>query len=873
MAKKKDKKKKGLFGLFGKDKDAGSTPPNQADDGNLGAGEMTMAPGYSHTQPDSPGDVGVVSFGNSPGAAAAEMTMAPGYADGGGLGNQADYAPPGGAADPFGDPPAGAASGGADPFGTADPFGADLGGGAAQGGGAADPFGADLGGGAPAGGAADPFGDADAADPFGGDLGGAPDPLGAATPGGISGPDATAETFALTGGSGAGEDPFGGMNPAEMTMVPDYAGSGGLGSQADWAKPGADAAPADAAPVDVAPAGAIPAEMADPFGDDFVAGEMTMAPGYAGSGAGAPAGGDLADPFGDPSAPATPAAAGPADPFGDLGLPATVGAADPFGDLGTPAAVGAPDPFGGDLGATPPPSEPDPFGAGEMTMAPNYTGASAPAGPAPAGDMVDPFGGPDPFGGDLGPPTPAEAAALGGGADPNDPFGPALLNQPVAGAAQPDGEGVSEQERTSVDLAGDIGDLEALRPTGTDVLQIGEVGAEETSLGPGTRDLFASFHQDGAEGVGTGLDESATHDLARCLIYAPPTDGGWKAVAGLRRLSDGAIVGAVRVTESGEFRWSIRLPATVEDGVLRVPLPASAQHDPETGALRVPKEDAGRLDWQPARFWRDGEGGLCFFVPKGATVTEGRLEIPQESSAPSADVAPDPDAPHGACLHERSYLGLTERSFADGWTSIALGSGAELSADGIELDPAAPGTRPALLEVETLASGRLRIALPSGAKQEGDLIWLGPIGTEDVPDEALFTVEAPIREVRFYLGIRDELLDNGWVRLVLPASASVVEGTLVSSADASGEPGSLRGSFDLTASGELSFPLPAGSEVLGNVIMIPPGGEEQATDTWASRGAGIKSEPDTGPRRWSMARDAATPEPDAAAEPAAAADS
>jgi len=127
---------------------------------------------------------------------------------------------------------------------------------------------------------------------------------------------------------------------------------------------------------------------------------MTMAPGYAGGGQ-----------------------APPADPFGaDLGATPSAGA-------------GAPDPFGGDLGA------------GELTMAPSYSAAG--------GDLVDPFGGPDPFGGDLGgpsaSPSAAEAAALGAGADPNDPFGPALLDQP----SEPIGAD-EFAERTMVDMPVDI---------------------------------------------------------------------------------------------------------------------------------------------------------------------------------------------------------------------------------------------------------------------------------------------------------------------------------------------------------------------------------------------------------------------------------
>jgi len=843
MAKKKNKKKKGLFGLFGgKGKDDEATTPGgekipehdmtimpgyasgpAAPEGDPGIGEMTMAPGYvQHIQPESSGEIGAVSFGNqtpgslnpsSPGDefVAGEMTMAPGYAAD--LGNQSDYAAPRpGGADPFTDPPPG---GGPDPFGAAlggtsaappDPFGDPM----APGPDAPDPF-ADAIPSDAGGGARDPFGDpmapAGGTDPFG--MGGPPaadgargGALGAMTPGSDA-MDPTAETFAVPGGGA--EPEFGGMDPAEMTMVPGYAG-GDLGTRGDWAKPSG---------------GAPGPGQADPFGTDLGAGEMTMAPGYAGATPGGQPPSD--DMFASAEMTMAPGYAGggqapPADPFGaDLG-----GAATP--------AAGA-DPFGADLGA------------GELTMAPSYS--------AQGGGPTDPFGGPDPFGGDLGgpsaSPSAAEAAALGAGADPNDPFGPALLDQPTD-SISPD----EFAERTMVDMPSDIAELEVLRPT-TEELQLEGLGLD-AALG-GTREMFSSFRREGQEAVASGLDGEVHHDIQRGLIFAGPVEDGWRVLPGLRRLSDGSVVGKVRVDESGDFRWGIPLDAELIAGVLHVTLPSSAQYDPETRALRIPEEQATQLAWRPARTWVDGEGGLCFLLPPEVTHCEGRLEVPQEDAPPPVEI--DPALPHGALISERSYLGLTERAYADGWTSLELGPGAEITSEGLEVDAKARGTRPALLEVEALPCGqRARVALPPLARNENGLLWLPPLAGEELVEEDDFLELASVRESRTYLGLRDELLESGWVRLVLPESAKVAEGVLTLQGSGEDAPASLRGAFDFNSEGSLTFRLPEGSEVLGDVVLIPPGGDDLVTDTWASPSQSALTAPDPGPRRWS-ARDEA----------------
>ncbi|MBX3466810.1 MAG: hypothetical protein KF878_07925 [Planctomycetes bacterium] len=959
MAKKK-KGFFGLFGK-GKDESDQDTPPGSGDGGELtmapgyapqgGGGDMTMAPGYA-----GKGEIGHVSFGTGRHArpapsgefdeAAAGRTIAPDYADddvgAGELTMAPGYAgagPPGRGRPPAGKP--------ADPFGD---VGGDLGAGeltmapgyagadlsppkgAARGAPAADPFG-DLGGdlgageltmapgyagpdlspprgaarGAPA---ADPFGD------LGGDLGAGELTMAP----GYAGADLSPPKGAARGAPAA--DPFGDLGASDLTMAPGYAGARGgppdpfadLAGERTMAPGYAGAPPAG-------PRGGVP----DPFGDlggDLGAGDLTMAPGYAGAPPAGPRGG-APDPFGDLGgdlgagdltmapgyAGAKPARGGPvADPFadlsGDLGAgdltmapgyagakPARGGPArpgDPFvaldaADLGSSGA----DPFAGlgGPGAAPPrkPAPADPFGGGAFDIELDPAPAGGPAIPEDAFSFEPAApGGPPPR------PVAPVAAALEG--EPFDPFGPALLDDPfgqanpppatpIAPVATPAAPAVDDEddfrgERTMVDLTTDVDMLATLaatdelpiEPALEGMLEVGEaVAPPPASLPPPpaplspllprpvarARPLFQAARPDAGGMRHVGAAAEVVVDAARGLVFAPRVDGGWTGVpAGFAVLSDGAVVGRGRVEGRDVI---VATPPAAQAGEVRLPpFPEGVKVDRVTRAVLWPAALEDRLAWRPPELRRT-DAGLSFTLPPGARFEDdGAVVVPSAAAAAVAG-ADERDPAHGAARARLEYLGLVEVVFEDGWSRLTLPAGAEVEGERLIVPaPARRGAVPALLQPERLAGGRLALPFPAGASRAGDVVWVPPAAAAPCGlGEPWADRDAAVVETRRYAGVVEEVLDDGWTRLELPEGARVEPGeparvVLPAEYAGLGDPAALF-ELDRLPDGRLAFDLPAGAEyrrALRRPLAAPVSGRSSRKGARRSRRA----------RRWSMSR-------------------
>ncbi len=907
MAKKDKKEKKGgLLGrLFGGAKDgadggdgAAATPPaagggdertiapGYAPEGD--AGDMTMAPGYLHAAPEKSGEIGHVSFGtgrfqrpdvSAPAAApppadpfgglddgaagrtiapeyvgdddddlgAGELTMAPGYAG-------PELKAPGKPADPF-----------------ADPF-ADLGGGGA------------------------------------GELTMAPGYAGAPAGGKPGKPG-------KPGKQAPSADPFADFGAGEMTMAPGYAGPGlSAPGKAPPADPFADfggPGESDASDLTMAPgyAGAAggKASPADPFAD-FGAGEMTMAPGYAGA--------DLA-------APARPPADPFADPFSDLGGGA--------GDLTMAPSYGAPPPTSGKPGrGGPRPGEPfvelDP---GDLTMAPSYG-----APPPTSGRAVDPFadlelppqGDPGnrtmapayatPTGGaaadsfdidvDLdGPPlsgtsasgtpvipedafsfdapvvgasAPPRAATPAAGGEPFDPFGPALLDDPFAPApaatpavtpAPPaDDDEDFRGERTMVDLTTDVDMLATLEstdelptpdtppPPGPDLEGELELGAPLAPIAPvpppassptlppprpapRARPMFQGTRPEGGGARHLGAATDVVLDAARGLVFAPAVEGGWTGVpAGFQRLSDGGVVGRGRV-EGRDVVVAAPSPATPASGdeVRLGALPAEAKVDRVTRAVLWPAtSDLENLGWRPARVARV-EGGLSFTLPEGTRFEDdGAIVVPApRRDDATSDPASSADPTHGRVTSRLTYLGVVEDVHEDGWARLTLPPGAVVEAGRVVVPVVHGSATPPLLRPERLpGNDRVALPLPAGALASGDVVWVPP--TAAAPDDAgepWADRDAAVVESRSYAGIREDLLDDGWVRLELPVGARAeragddVRVVVPPEYARLGDAAALL-ELERLPCGSLAFDLPPGAECLGWRVLVPPTPETPA---------------------------------------------
>ncbi|MCA8924046.1 MAG: hypothetical protein KDD82_19710, partial [Planctomycetes bacterium] len=593
--------------------------------------------------------------------------------------------------------------------------------------------------------------------------------------------------------------------------------------------------------------------------DDPPAGaERTMIPGYAG--------GDL-----PPGAERTmaPGYAGGDLPFGAerTMAPGYAGGDLPFGAERTMAPGYA----GGDL----------PFGA-ERTMAPGYAGGDLPPGAEMT--MAPGYAGGDPFsfdaqrdlGSDMqaklaglrpnqsldelnpflvgGPAGPGAAAqAPGQGAPPlpgpgavDDPFGPPLLDDPYAGGAIDDGEFVGE--RTMVDIPSDIEDLADLKPT--EELLAGE----ELDLGgspsgrpatparsAGARRMFQRISHTEDCVIYAEPDSAVVYDVSRGFVFAPRVAEGWCNVPpNLALLSDGCVIG--RGDLDGHGTLTVSTPPQEDAGSLQVKLPASACYDPETRAVFVPLAAAGRISWRPPLTFASDEG-VSYTLPEGSERDpSGLLRIPTTGREEAG--------PHGRALATHSYLGVRESVFADGWACLELPPDAELS--GGTLIVSGDGAPPPLLVCERLPDGRWQLELPMGSEEDGLSVWLPP--AYPPPADARFDPElgpAPSAvDVRTWAGVRDSLLDTGWIELVLP-EASVVEGARVLLPAPYAVALTPELQFELTREddGRLSFTLPAHSEVLGLRIMIPPAGyTPPAARAPESKDSSPSPEPEAAPR-------------------------
>ena len=334
-------------------------------------------------------------------------------------------------------------------------------------------------------------------------------------------------------------------------------------------------------------------------------------------------------------------------------------------------------------------------------------------------------------------------------------------------------------------------------------------------------------------------------DAERCTVFAPSVPGGWSGVpARFAVLSDGAVVGRVTSVAGNVVRLAAPPAlerATAQDGQVTVPPPpAGVKVDAVSRAVFVPSELEGQMAWLPDDICRV-ESGLSFVLAKGVEVREdGSWSVPSGLCEPKAAAgALAATGRHGEVTRRSEYLGLVERTHADGWTCLELPADAEPTRDGRLLLASsarrAPGSVPPLLRVEAQADGRLALQLPAGTEQRTDGVWFSsPL--EPADDElVLADHDGAVQDEQSYMGIRDALLEGDWIRLDLPAGSRVDDGALVLPPEFSalGDP-RLRGAFDRLADGSLVFKLPDGAEVLGSRVLIPPAGAVSVAATPAA---------------------------------------
>lgn len=835
MSKKNKGEKKGFFGrLFGAGKEgeagaeggAGATPPGQGGDpGELtmapgyapgDGGDLTMMPGYAHA-PANSSDTGHVSFGTgrharpavpAPApfdAEAPERTIAPGYAagdDDDGLGELTmapGYMPskpgaPDTFADPFASGSAPGAAAPADPFAApgagADPF-ADLGGGAdmmtmapgyAAGGPAAAPSGPGPGrGGKKQAPPADPF-----ADLGQGELTMAPGYIAdvaaakGGAPAGAADPFADFDLGAPTAAAPAPADPFADLGAGELTMAPGYA-------------PGSAAHPAPLAGGKAGKKGAAPPP-ADPFVDlgDLGQGDFTMAPGYAGGKKGA--------------------APPPVDPFGDLGPELT---APPSYGAGAPKRPLAADPFA-DLEVEPPQ---DPA----MTMAPMYA-PKVPI-PGPTAGVGDPFdidlGGPaiaaDAFEFDPAPPQPAKPArtAAERAASPSsssdgeafDPFGPALLDDPFADASG------AAPVATPAPAAG-LPPVATPLPPSTPLAALPAAGDEDDDF-RGERTMVD---------LNTDVEMLATLESTDELKAVP-----------------------------AELELDPELDLDLGGGVAAPPPVAALPPTPTPTPMAVPPRAAPRARAMFASTRPEG-GGVRHVGAAPEVVLDaarGTVLAPRLEGGWTG-------VPQGfAVLSDGSVIG---RGQVHGRDVVVLGAPTASEAE-VRLAPFPAGVKvdrvtravlwPSGLEAQLAwrpsrmarTDEGLSFVLPEGARFEEDGSVVLPPATATAPTVAPRDPSHGAVAARFeFLGVVEEVHDDGWSRLTLPAGAMVEGERLLLPAPArrDGAPALLRP--ERLPDGRLALALPARAQQgRDGAVWVPPSAApaEVASEPWADRDAAV----------------------------------